>query len=125
MSVWTKFSLFIEFLLKHLNPFKSLVSFYSPWKHHKISGLLIFSGSIERDPAWNGLKKIKVARKGSLTTLIRLDTPFVFLVVLLSRGLLGKRYSENSILIQFVNWWYLNYLVLFMHLFKLPLNFQF
>ena len=32
-----------------LTHFKPLIFFYTPWKHHKISGFLMFSGGVERD----------------------------------------------------------------------------
>ena len=32
-----------------LNPFHATLAFYTPWKHQKTSGFLMFSGVIERD----------------------------------------------------------------------------
>ena len=34
---------------KHLSHFIPLVSFYTPWKHQRTSGLLMFSGCIEKN----------------------------------------------------------------------------
>ena len=36
-------------LSAQLTHFKSLVSFYIPWKHQKTFGFLMFSGGLERD----------------------------------------------------------------------------
>ena len=43
----------------HLTHFLPLVSFYTPWKHHKTRGFLMFTGGIERDQwyetgSWGG-----------------------------------------------------------------------
>ena len=41
--------LFIVDILYNLTYFIPLVSFYTPWKHQKTSGFLIFSGDTERE----------------------------------------------------------------------------
>ena len=41
-----------EYLTEHLTHFMSLVFFYTPWKHQKASGFLMFPGGIERYQ-WN------------------------------------------------------------------------
>ena len=55
--------LFIVDVLYNLTYFIPLVSFYTPWKHQKTSGFLIFSGDIEREQCmewvkWNVHRKI-------------------------------------------------------------------
>ena len=47
----------IVFTFAILNPFMPLVSFYSPWKHQKNKGFLMFSGGIEWNK-WNELNKV-------------------------------------------------------------------
>ena len=32
-----------------VNPFYATISFYTPWKHQKTKGFLMFFGGIERD----------------------------------------------------------------------------
>ena len=39
-----------------LTHFMRLVSFYTPWKHQKTKGFLMFSGGLERD---RGMKWVK------------------------------------------------------------------
>ena len=43
-----------SFLLTYFMP---LVSFYTPWKHQKTSGFLMFSGGIERDQ-WHEIGQV-------------------------------------------------------------------
>ena len=51
---WTKgLSIYYSVSVTYFMP---LVSFYTPWKHHKVGSFLIFSGGAERPVAWNGLK---------------------------------------------------------------------
>ena len=44
--------------LNIINPFMLPVSFYNPWKHLKPSGILMFSGGIEKPLVCNGLMRI-------------------------------------------------------------------
>ena len=51
---WTGFYMIDASIMKELNLLPldhsmSLASFYTPWKHQKTSGFLMFSGGIERD----------------------------------------------------------------------------
>ena len=54
MGCWNGLSWCVKLMI---NPFYATVSFYTPWKHQKIRGFLMFSGGIYRKGAvaWNGL----------------------------------------------------------------------
>ena len=56
VNIWNQ-SIFVSEYWKALTNFMSLVSFYTPWKHQKTEGFLMFSGGIEET---SGIKWVKV-----------------------------------------------------------------
>ena len=48
-DVMSLFCVFIILLTNRLTDFMPLISFYTPWKHQKTKGFLMFSAGMERD----------------------------------------------------------------------------
>ena len=78
-----------------LSHFMTLVSFYTPWKHQKTFGFLMFSEGIERD---HGMKWVKCVNVWNLTTTSHLsDIPIVRKLLFYKARQKSKKQNSSQI----------------------------